>query len=166
MAQEVRAHPSRTGLRRPPLPDDELEMTTDVPFIRVRVMYTFLVSLPRAATRQIAGASSARPRVTPWQPTLRSSCTTRWPPTGTSIWGHEFEDEFHRSLRHDRPYTVSMANAGPNTNGSQFFITCAPTTWLDNKHTVFGRVVQVRLPGCGRHKAALPRVVKPMVLRR
>ena len=61
---------------------------------------------------------------------------------GTSVWGHEFEDEFHRSLRHDRPYTLSMANAGPNTNGSQFFITTAPTTWLDNKHTVFGRVVQ------------------------
>jgi len=60
---------------------------------------------------------------------------------GTSIWGHEFEDEFHRSLRHDRPFTLSMANAGPGTNGSQFFITTAPCTWLDNKHTVFGRLV-------------------------
>ena len=46
---------------------------------------------------------------------------------GESIWGGEFEDEFHRNLRHDRAYTVSMANAGPNTNGSQFFITVVPT---------------------------------------
>jgi peptidylprolyl isomerase domain and WD repeat-containing protein 1 len=61
---------------------------------------------------------------------------------GESIWGGEFEDEFHRSLKHDRPFTVSMANAGPNTNGSQFFATCVPCPWLDGKHTVFGRVLQ------------------------
>ncbi len=61
--------------------------------------------------------------------------------TGTGGPGYRFQDEFHPELRFDRPYLLAMANAGPNTNGSQFFITVAPTEWLNAKHTIFGEVV-------------------------
>jgi peptidylprolyl isomerase domain and WD repeat-containing protein 1 len=81
---------------------------------------------------------------------------------GDSIWGKPFEDECRPHLKHNAPYTLSMANSGPNTNGSQFFITVAPTPHLDGKHTVFGRVTngfdvvnQIEKVKVGKHDAPL-----------
>uniref|UniRef100_A0A673T4M9 Peptidyl-prolyl cis-trans isomerase n=1 Tax=Suricata suricatta TaxID=37032 RepID=A0A673T4M9_SURSU len=95
------------------------------------------------------GSSNCRwiARAAPWRrspqtPGSRPTCTWRPGRGGASIYGKQFEDELHPDLKFTGAGILAMANAGPDTNGSQFFVTLAPTQWLDGKHTIFGRVCQ------------------------
>ncbi|MFT4605057.1 MAG: peptidyl-prolyl cis-trans isomerase A (cyclophilin A) [Rhodothermales bacterium] len=83
--------------------------------------------------------------------------------TGTSGPGYQFKDEFAEGLIHDKPGMLSMANAGPNTNGSQFFVTEVPTPWLDGRHAIFGEVTEgldliVEISGAGNNATSMETV--------
>jgi peptidyl-prolyl cis-trans isomerase A (cyclophilin A) len=88
---------------------------------------------------------------------------------GTGGPGYKFEDEFHQDLRFDKPGLLAMANSGPNTNGSQFFITVAPTPWLNNRHTILGQVTEGQdiaelIANVPRDERDMP--VEPVVIQR
>lgn len=93
---------------------------------------------------------------------------------GTGGPGYEFEDEFDKNLLFDRPGRVAMANRGPNTNGSQIFITVVPTPWLNMKHTIFGQVVRgldvvekiVSVPRDNRDKPLVPIYIRKVLVKR
>jgi peptidyl-prolyl cis-trans isomerase B (cyclophilin B) len=110
----------------------------------VIVLKLYVSQAPRTVNNFICLAEDGYYDGVPFHRVLKDFMVQTGDPTGTGRGGpgYTFKDEFDPKLKHERPGVLSMANAGPNTNGSQFFITHVPTPWLDGKHSVFGQVTQ------------------------
>jgi len=110
----------------------------------VIVLKLYASQAPRTVNNFVCLADDGYYDGVPFHRVIRDFMVQTGDPTGTGRGGpgYTFKDEFDPKLKHDRPGILSMANAGPNTNGSQFFITHVPTPWLDGKHSVFGQVTQ------------------------
>lgn len=131
----------------------EISMSAEQPVLRIETTAgNFDVALepevaPKAVENFLKLAQSGYYNGTVFHRVIRGFMIQGGDPTGTgrggeSIWKKPFEDEFSTQLTFDQPGVLAMANAGPKTNGSQFFITTAPTTWLHKKHTIFGKVIR------------------------
>jgi peptidyl-prolyl cis-trans isomerase B (cyclophilin B) len=110
----------------------------------VIVLKLYVSQAPRTVNNFICLAEDGYYDGVPFHRVLKDFMVQTGDPTGTGRGGpgYTFKDEFDPKLKHDQPGVLSMANAGPGTNGSQFFITHVPTPWLDGKHSVFGQVTQ------------------------
>jgi cyclophilin family peptidyl-prolyl cis-trans isomerase len=114
---------------------------TELGNIKVRL---FADKVPKTVNNFVFLAKEGFYNKTIFHRVISNFMTQAGDPTGKG-WGgpgYKFEDEFHPELRHEKAGILSMANSGPDTNGSQFFITHVPTPWLDDKHTVFGEVIE------------------------
>lgn len=132
---------------------EEKTMSTNRPIIEVETNQgTFEVALrpdiaPKASENFLKHAQAGYYNGIIFHRVIKGFMIQGGDPTGTgrggkSIWENPFEDEFSDSVKFDRPFLLAMANAGPKTNGSQFFITTTATPWLNKKHTIFGEVVK------------------------
>lgn len=117
------------------------QIDTDKGIIEIKL---FALKVPRTVNNFVFLANDGYYNDTIFHRVISDFMAQAGDPTGTGRGGpgYSFKDEFDKSLKHDKPGVLSMANAGPNTNGSQFFITHVPTPWLDGKHSVFGEVVK------------------------
>ena len=125
--------------------DVKKQYTADIETNRgVIVLKLYASQAPRTVNNFVCLADDGYYDGVPFHRVIRDFMVQTGDPTGTGRGGpgYTFKDEFDPKLKHDRPGILSMANAGPNTNGSQFFITHVPTPWLDGKHSVFGQVTQ------------------------